>query len=126
MVMERVPKNWSPNRYDIVLVPYEDDVLCKRVIGIPGDFIEVKEGEIFLNDRKLDDPYGDGDPISYILADEDDQELYYWGTNEMVIKLVDEKKLKVREGSIWCIGDNRDVSHYGLFFTKDIKGKIVL
>jgi len=126
MVMERVPKDFTPNRYDIVLVPHEGELLTKRVIGLPGDSIEIKEGEIFLNDRKLDDPYGDRDLISYILVDENDEELYYWGTSEIVIRLVDENKIELDRGQIWVIGDNRDLSHYGIFLTRDIKGLIVL
>jgi len=29
----------------------------KRIIGIPGDKIEIANGEIYLNDKKLEEPY---------------------------------------------------------------------
>jgi signal peptidase I len=29
----------------------------KRVIGLPGDQIEIKSGEIWLNGKRLEDPY---------------------------------------------------------------------
>jgi signal peptidase I len=29
----------------------------KRIIGIPGDKIEIAKGEIYLNDKKLEEPY---------------------------------------------------------------------
>jgi len=128
MVMQRMGKDWKPERYDIIAV-YDDqdnDLLTKRVIGLSGESIEIKEGEIFLNDKKLDGPFGDGDLINYILVDENDSELHYWGTHEIVMINVSEAKIKIKEGHVWVIGDNRDKSHYGLYPISKIRGKIVL
>ena len=29
----------------------------KRVVGLPGDTVEIREGEVFVNGKKLDEPY---------------------------------------------------------------------
>jgi len=44
-----------PKRGDVVVFrhPTEDLDLIKRVIGLPGDTIEVRDGELVLNGRKL-------------------------------------------------------------------------
>jgi len=44
-----------PARGDVVVFrhPYEDEDLIKRVIGLPGDTIEVRGGELILNDQPL-------------------------------------------------------------------------
>lgn len=48
------------NRYDVVLVhePGRDDrLLIKRVVGIPGETLELKQGKIFVNGKLLFEPY---------------------------------------------------------------------
>ena len=53
------------NRGDVIVFELDDeDVgpdgikdLIKRVIGLPGDVIETREGVVYVNDRALDEPY---------------------------------------------------------------------
>ena len=50
----------TPRRGDIVAFRHEGDdrgVFIKRVIGVPGDRIRVERGEVYVNGRKLDEPY---------------------------------------------------------------------
>jgi signal peptidase I len=68
----------GPQRGDIaVLVPpgdQEDFDLIKRVIGLPGDSLLIKQGQVFINGQPLDEPYirfravysfpADGKPIT--------------------------------------------------------------
>jgi signal peptidase I len=42
------PDTWAPNSS----VPY-----IKRVIGVPGDRIELRDGKVFVNHVKLEEPY---------------------------------------------------------------------
>ena len=53
------------NRGDVIVFELDDeDVgqdgirdLIKRVIGLPGDTIETRDGAVFINDQKLSEPY---------------------------------------------------------------------
>ena len=52
----------DPERFDIVVFKYPDDesqLFVKRVIGLPGETVEIKEGKVYINgsDTPLDEPY---------------------------------------------------------------------
>ena len=49
----------DPERGDIVVFDanYKDVLLVKRVIGLPGDVVEIKDGEVLVNHEVLDEPY---------------------------------------------------------------------
>src|SRR3954468_20621037 len=51
-------KNSSVQRFDIVgfTRPDNDQIQVKRVVGLPGEIIEIKGGDIFINNKKLDEP----------------------------------------------------------------------
>ncbi len=47
-------------RGDIVVFPYPDDesvLFVKRVIGLPGDVVEVIDGAVYINGEVIDEPY---------------------------------------------------------------------
>ena len=51
-----------PERFDIVVFPYQDSdtLFIKRVIGLPGETVQITEtGDILINGQKLDEHYCD-------------------------------------------------------------------
>lgn len=81
-------KVYTPSRYDVVLVKKgdEDKVLVKRVIGLPGDKVEIKENCIFINGTPMREEYVK-------------EEMF---TEDLSIVL--------GEDEIFILGDNRNVS----------------
>ncbi len=96
--------NWNAFR-DTRFRPY----LIKRVIGLPGDTVEVKAGQVYINDAKIIEPY-----ISAARG------------------LDDAMKTVVRPGSYYVMGDNRargaslDSRAFGLVLAADVSGRAVL
>lgn len=44
-------------RFDIVVFKYNDSRLIKRVIGLPGDKVEYKDGKLYINDKEMVEPF---------------------------------------------------------------------
>jgi signal peptidase I len=49
----------SPQRGDVVVVRMEGstELLIKRVIGLPGDLIQITNGQVYVNGAPLEEPY---------------------------------------------------------------------
>jgi signal peptidase I len=88
------------------------DAFIKRVIGLPGDRVEVKSGKVYVNDKAITEKYLDEAPE------------YNWSSTELA------PDGRVPEGSYLVLGDNRNNSydsHYWGFVPKDkIVGKAVV
>jgi signal peptidase I len=67
--------------------------LIKRVIGLPGDTIEGRNGSIFINGKPLDEPYLPPD-----------------------VRSRDFPPAKVPPAKVWVLGDNRQDSRDSTFF----------
>lgn len=52
----------APHRNDIVVIkrPEMDELLVKRIIGLPMEKIEIKDGYVYINDERLPEPFPHG------------------------------------------------------------------
>jgi signal peptidase I len=60
VLVDRISWRFSqPERGDIVVfhAPVVGPVLIKRIIGLPGDEISLSGGSVYINGRRLDEPY---------------------------------------------------------------------
>ena len=86
----------EPERYDIIIFPGPEEFgqhpyYIKRIIGMPGETVQIKDGKVYINDKELkSDVYGITDYIDYP------------GIAEEPITLGDDE--------YFCLGDNRPVS----------------
>ena len=90
-------KNEDPQRYDIVIFKYPDNpkqLFIKRVIGLPGETVVIKDGKVYINDdpTPLDDSF---------LPEEMEGD---YGPYE------------VPEGCYFMLGDNRNCSNDSRFW----------
>jgi signal peptidase I len=61
LVVEKVSYRFhGPQRFDIVVLklPSQDDeLLIKRVIGLPGETVEIQDGAVYIDGQPLDEPF---------------------------------------------------------------------
>ena len=126
----------SPERGDIVVFKWPKDEskdFIKRVVGIEGDKVEIKEDVLYVNDKRIDLEYIDrfsDDRISkahrYI---ETFGESRHYIIDEYIKRETFGPKI-VPEGSIFVMGDNRDNSqdsrYWGFVTLNKIKGKALI
>ncbi|WNS41661.1 signal peptidase I [Paenibacillus sp. MMS20-IR301] len=102
----------KPGRGEIVVLhdpstgPGRKEYLVKRVIGIPGDIVEVRGGQLYVNGKLTDEPYID-----------------------TPIQDPDFSGLTVQKGTYFVMGDNRhagaskDSRYFGAVAEESIVGK---
>ena len=83
--------------------------LVKRIIGVAGDKVVIKDGKVYLNDKLLDETY-----LSEGMDTTGDVDIV------------------VPEGKLFVLGDNREVSldsryeQVGLIDVNDVEGKVLV
>ena len=121
-------------RGDIIVFRYPVDIrqtFVKRVIGVPGDRIRLENKVVWLNGRKLSEPYKynktdyfdsyrdnfPGDPNMHVSE----------SAQEMLATNVQNGEVVVPPGSYFAMGDNRDSSldsrYWGFVPRANIVGK---
>lgn len=62
LIVDKISYHFSdPKRYDIVVFPFqyqEGTFYIKRVIGLPGETVQIQDGNIYINGKALEEPYG--------------------------------------------------------------------
>ena len=107
MILDKIGlKLGNIERFDIVVIKHEKEYLIKRVIGLPGEIIEYKEGKLYVNGKQIPETF-----IRFNTAD---------------FKLEE----KIKDDNYFLVGDNRnnstDSRTFGSINKKDIVGKTSL
>lgn len=111
----------EPERFDVIVFPVkprgdgkneEDSFYVKRIIGLPGETIQVQDGSVYIDGEQLE---ADNYCLSKMLD----------GGNADV-------PIKIKEDEYFVLGDNRNMStdsrnsYVGMVKKKDISGKVFL
>ena len=49
----------APDRFDCVIFERGDDLIIKRIIGLPGETVQIRDGSVIINGEQLDLPWTD-------------------------------------------------------------------
>ncbi|MDH5642636.1 MAG: signal peptidase I [Gemmatimonadota bacterium] len=123
LVHKRLPAFREPQRKDIVVFDSPEDErlsVVKRVLGVPGDTVAMRESRIIVNGDTLNEPYvrsyGDFDQSDPRMREWQSQ--YYVGGDVARYRptLKNWGPLVVPVDSFLVLGDNRDDSYDGRFW----------
>lgn len=73
----------------------KDRHFIKRIIALPGETVEIKDGSVWINDERLAEP---------------------WLPKAVTTEWPEGEKLTVPKNSYWVMGDNRDDSRDSRYF----------
>lgn len=103
------------SRFDIVTLykPNEPDKsVIKRIIGLPDEIIEIRDGNVYINYKPLEEPF---------LKD---------SKKDFIYRSINMKPILIPRGHYFVLGDNREYSvdsrHFGVVPEKYIYGIVVL
>ena len=133
-----IPGYSEPHRFDVIVFdpPHEQNLkLVKRLIGMPGDTLEMKEQVLYINGEAVDEPYvqhdGSGDEVmpwmewqrDYVVLDPGQNPADYRPTRDNWGPLL------VPPDRYFMLGDNRDSSfdsrYWGLLERWRLEGRAV-
>ena len=104
LILNKLDKNYQ--RMDIVVFKYKNERLIKRVIGLPGENVLIKDNKLYIDDLEVDDYSNDVKTRDYDLG------------------------MTIPKGYYFVLGDNRydssDSRILGLISEEKILGKITL
>ena len=131
-------KGREPKRGEMIVFIYPVDEtkdFIKRVVGIPGDKIEVKKDALYVNDKLVKRTVVKDLEAGHWIEDEDSFNIFkeeingysYYSMYEKDTYLEEFGPVWIPEGMVFVMGDNRDHSHdsrsWGFVPEKNIKGK---
>jgi signal peptidase I len=109
-------------RLDIVVFKYPDEPerdFIKRVIGLPGETVELRNKKVYINGQALDEPY-----VHFLEPASHSQEITSFDVRERY------GPVKVPQDQYFVMGDNRDNSqdsrYWGFLPRSYIKGRALM
>ena len=104
LVLNKLDKDFE--RFDIVVIKYNNERLVKRIIGLPGEQVRYRNSQLFINGKKIKENFIEEETANFNIME--------LGYN------------RIPKGYYFVMGDNRDNSldsrYIGLIKKEQIQG----
>ena len=134
----RIPGYSSPKRGDVLVFDPHHEVdmkLVKRLLGLPGDTLQMRGKQLYVNGEPLSEPY-----VQHDLASEDFTDPIMKWQMEFLLPETDRESYQptrdnwgpivIPPGHYFMLGDNRDLSYDSRFWgpleSWRIEGRVIL
>jgi signal peptidase I len=115
-INKRLPALRQPKRGDVIVFIYPEDPkkdFIKRLVGLPGETLEIRNGTIYINDK----------PVSDAVLNQ----RYYYNRGNFAME---GQKLVIPKDSYFVLGDNsassKDSRYWGFVPAQNILGKAIV
>ena len=102
LLLNKLKKNYKRGDIVVIKLSGKKEEIIKRIIAIPGDSVMIEKGVVYVNTKKIDEPYKKG-------------------------MSGDMSSIKLKKDEYFILGDNRGASMdsrlIGPVLKKEIKGK---
>ena len=112
----RLPAVRLPKRGDVIVFIYPEDKskdFIKRLVGLPGDLVEIKGGSIYINDK--------------LASEEIFNQIYYYNRGQLALP---GQKMVVPMDNYFVLGDNsatsKDSRYWGFVPKNNLLGKAMI
>ena len=112
----RLPAQRLPKRGDVVVFIYPEDRkkdFIKRLVGLPGESVEIKSGSIYINDQPVREPVF--------------SQIYYYNRGDFA---AEGQKIIVPKDSYFVLGDNsassKDSRYWGFVPKENLLGEALV
>lgn len=111
LVVSKISSKDNYKRGDVIIFKYNGKKLIKRLVGLPGEKVQIIDNDIYINDSKIEDY------VDIKMTEIENNKLTGEG-------------ITLKEGEYIFLGDNRnnsiDSRRFGVVKKKDVIGKVIL
>ena len=119
---DKTLKEYQRNDVVIAYIPQDGYYVIKRVIGVPGDTIEIKDGIVYINGIKEKEYKNEDDTLVFNYK-------FNWEDEWKYTEMYDDYQITLEDNCYFLLGDNRtqsrDSRNYGPVKGDYILGKVI-
>lgn len=97
-------KEFSLDRFDVVIIEEQGELIIKRIIGLPNEVVEYRDGQLYIDGQFVDEPFLDNEYRKSVELNSKIPFTYRFA------------KVQLKQDEYFVMGDNRPRSQDSRYF----------